>query len=154
MDRAWESNDPTSIEDALLPQRSLHFISGSLLQAEPFLPYLSFRVLKTFGGSSSSPRTTIFCKEELILLQSWQQNHLPFGTSCSSIWKHQCFNPKEGLHVRLILERYNWCWGTVWQQKKEVPLGHPFYVLLSTQHEILSHTERTQNRQTLVHIWN
>ena len=101
MDRAWESNDPASIEEALLPQMSLHFISGSLLQAEPFLPYFSFIVVNTLCGSSSSPWTTNFCKEELILLQSWQQNHLPLGTSCSCISKHQYFNPIKGLHMWL-----------------------------------------------------
>ena len=103
-DRAWESNDPASVAEARLPWRSLHFISGFPLQTEPFLPYLFFIILKTSSGSSSSRQTTIFRKEELMSLQSRQQNHFPLGTAYSCMRNINIFNPKKWVPMNFNLK--------------------------------------------------
>lgn len=70
--------------EVIFPERILHLTSESTVPPESFCPFFCVKVFRRGSGSFSSPPNMSFCKTEWIFLQSVQQNHFPFGSSCST----------------------------------------------------------------------
>lgn len=79
---AFERNNLVSGE-AIFPLRTLHLTSKSVGVSGTFSSCFFFMTSRRESGIFSSPRISNFCKAEKILSQSMQQNHFPFGNSCS-----------------------------------------------------------------------
>lgn len=68
----------------LFPLKIRHCISFAAPSINPFSTCFLFIASSTEAGTNFAPFKTKFCIVKWILMQSLQQNHLSFGSSCAN----------------------------------------------------------------------